>query len=96
MHRSDRLRRTETEAAKGRRDRRERRARGLSVLLDLAERYGTPAAAGEADDATYYERLETGARWLASRTVSPAERDEHLRMANRYARLRLEAVGGRR
>lgn len=42
----------------------------------------------------YYERLETGARWLASRAAAPAERDEHLGMATRYARLRLEA--GRR
>jgi hypothetical protein len=57
---------------------------------------GAPAMrAGAAPDAdaAYYERLETGARWLASRTSSPEERDEHLGMANRYARLRLEAAG---
>ena len=39
----------------------------------------------------YYERLETGARWLASRAPA-AERDEHLGMAVRYARLRVEAA----
>ena len=44
----------------------------------------------------YYEQLETGARWLASRAAAPAERDEHLGMATRYARLRLEATRGRR
>ncbi|MEA3004174.1 MAG: hypothetical protein QOH81_2962 [Sphingomonadales bacterium] len=54
------------------------------------------AGAAPDADAAYYERLETGARWLASRTSSQEERDEHLGMANRYARLRLEAAGERR
>jgi hypothetical protein len=44
----------------------------------------------------YYERLETGARWMASRAAGPAERDSHLGAANRYARLRAEAASGRR
>lgn len=47
-------------------------------------------------DSAYYERLETGARWLASRASSEPERREHLAMANRYARLRLEPAGGGR
>jgi hypothetical protein len=42
-------------------------------------------------DAEHYRQLETGARWLASRSTSEAERHEHLSMANKYARLRLEA-----
>jgi hypothetical protein len=70
--------------------------------LALAGKAGEGVAAGRAPapqpdaDAAYYERLETGARWLASRTSSQEERDEHLGMANRYARLRLEAAGERR
>ena len=82
------------------------------VHLDLAGRYSVLAAAagrnGEASparppegrvmpDAAYYERLETGARWLASRAVAEADRSEHLGMAGKYARLRLEAAAaGRR
>jgi hypothetical protein len=46
--------------------------------------------------AEYYGQLETGARWLASRAPSEAERREHLGMANRYARLRAAAGGGSR
>jgi hypothetical protein len=42
-------------------------------------------------DAEHYRQLETGARWLASRSTSEAERHEHLSMANTYARLRLDA-----
>ena len=61
----------------------------------------SPPSCAEQGDAAfggtiYYERLETGARWLASRAAAPAERDEHLGMATRYARLRLEAAHGRR
>ena len=43
----------------------------------------------------YYEQLETGARWLASRTSDGAERDTHLGHAQRYHRLRVgfEAEG---
>jgi hypothetical protein len=44
----------------------------------------------------YYERLETGARWLATRAAGAAEHDEHITMANRYARLRLDAASQRR
>src|SRR5688500_5005810 len=80
------------------------------VHLDLAGRYSIKAAAAreqatidahaappERADAAYYERLETGARWLASRAPSDTERDEHLGIANKYARLRLEdAAKGRR
>jgi hypothetical protein len=44
----------------------------------------------------YYEQLETGARWLATRATGAAERDEHITMANRYARLRLDAAPQRR
>ncbi len=52
-----------------------------------------PVLALPAADAAYYQRLETGARWLASRTESEAKRGEHLGMANRYARLRADAAG---
>ena len=45
-------------------------------------------------EAGYYGRLETGARWLASRAAAGAERDAHLGHADRYARLRLDAAGG--
>ena len=45
----------------------------------------------------YYERLETGARWLASRAAEGAEREGHIGNADRYARLRLDAAAaGRR
>jgi hypothetical protein len=76
------------------------------IHLDLAARYSVMAAAEsaeaaaaaaplpfrqlETDEPAYYERLEIGARWLASRTGKPAEQQEHLAQANRYARLRLE------
>jgi hypothetical protein len=43
----------------------------------------------------YYERLESGARWLAARTAEGAEREAHLGHADRYARLRLDSAGGR-
>jgi len=81
------------------------------VHLDLAGRYSIKAAAAAAGspwtapqaapsslaDVLYYERLETGARWLASRASGKTERDGHLGNANRYARLRLDAAAaGRR
>lgn len=47
-------------------------------------------------DAEHYEQLETGARWLASRASDEAESNEHLAMATRYARLRLDAAAGER
>ena len=43
-------------------------------------------------DAEHYRQLETGARWLASRSSDEAERHEHLAMATKYARLRLDAA----
>ncbi|HEX8571670.1 MAG TPA: hypothetical protein VF759_02835 [Allosphingosinicella sp.] len=46
-------------------------------------------------DVGYYSQLETGARWLASRSDGAAERDAHLDHAERYARLRLDAAGDR-
>jgi hypothetical protein len=49
----------------------------------------------ETVEAEHYERLETGARWLASRSEDTGAREEHLGMANRYARLRLAAAEGR-
>jgi len=45
-------------------------------------------------DAEHYGQLETGARWLASRSSNEAERHEHLAMATRYARLGLDAADG--
>lgn len=79
------------------------------VHLDLAGRYSIKAAVAAASearpvearaalalpagDAAYYQRLETGARWLASRPGSEAERSQHLGMANRYACLRADAAG---
>jgi hypothetical protein len=51
----------------------------------------------EVPDSAYYERLEIGARWLASRAGSESERREHLGVANLHARRRLEAASsGRR
>ncbi|HEU0133903.1 MAG TPA: hypothetical protein VFR28_03700 [Allosphingosinicella sp.] len=62
------------------------------VHLDLAGRYSIKAAAAAApSDTGRYERLETGARWLAARAEG-SERDEHLKAANRYARLRLDSA----
>jgi hypothetical protein len=46
----------------------------------------------ESADADRYQRLETGARWLASRSADTGAKEEHLGMANRYARLRLAAA----
>lgn len=43
-------------------------------------------------DAERYGDLETGARWLASRSADEDERNEHLGMATKYARLRVEAA----
>jgi hypothetical protein len=40
----------------------------------------------------YYERLEAGARWMASRAASAAAHDGHIAAANRYARLRKDAA----
>jgi hypothetical protein len=73
------------------------------IHLDLAGRYsikaaaagGALAAARQVADAPYYERLEIGARWLAEGAVAD-DRDRHLEMADRYARLgRATARGGR-
>lgn len=47
------------------------------------------------ENATYYERLEQGARYLASLATSPAERREHLGWANRYYRLAVDARSSR-
>jgi hypothetical protein len=44
------------------------------------------------DHATYYARLEEGARFLAARTSDDRERLEHLAWANRYYRLRVDAA----
>ncbi|HEU0099607.1 MAG TPA: hypothetical protein VFQ67_12635 [Allosphingosinicella sp.] len=62
--------------------------------LDLAGRYSVKAAAAVPATANpaYYERLETGARWLAARASEGCEREGHLGKANRYARLRLDAA----
>ena len=42
-------------------------------------------------DADHYGRLEAGALWLSSQTDVAEERRDHLGMAARYARLRLDA-----
>jgi hypothetical protein len=76
-----------------------------SVMAAHAAEERTPGAGGrqvaslalpELPDAAYYERLEIGARWLASRAGSETERDEHLGVANLHARRRLEAAAGAR
>jgi hypothetical protein len=72
--------------------RKARSAEARLIHLDLAGRYSVKAAAAGATDSSYYERLEIGARWLASRTKVDSERQEHLGMANKYSRLRLEAA----
>ena len=66
--------------------------------LDREGQEGLRAALAppEMPDPAYYERLEIGARWLASRAASEAERNDHLGTANKYARQRLEAAGGGR
>lgn len=68
------------------------------VHLDLAGRYSVKAAlAAPPANPGYYERLETGARWLAAHSAEVSEREGHLGNANRYARLRLDsASAGRR
>jgi hypothetical protein len=70
------------------------------VHLDLAGRYSVKAAAAAPPpprDPAYYQRLETGARWLAERSAEGCEREAHLGNANRYARLRLDSdQAGRR
>ncbi len=72
------------------------------IHLDLAGRYSVKAAeagAGAtkgAPNAKDYEQLETGARWLASQSATGLEREEHLSMANKYARLRLDAAAATR
>lgn len=78
-------------------------AQARLVHFDLAGRYSVKAAtvaAGEplpapspevAGSSDYYHQLETGARWLASQALGQDERDEHVGMAERYARLRLDA-----
>jgi hypothetical protein len=40
----------------------------------------------------YYERLEKGARWMASQAHTAAARDRHIAAANRYTRLRSDAA----
>lgn len=87
-------------------------AQARLIHLDLAGRYSIKAAAAGADAASpdergpiairvptpepgYYQRLEIGARWLAEESDG-GERDEHLAMADRYARLaRTPAPRGR-
>jgi hypothetical protein len=78
------------------------------IHLDLAGRYSIKAAMARqgaaapaeavvalrmpAADRSYYERLEIGARWVAA--GAPAgERDTHLAMADRYARLGRVSTG---
>ena len=75
-----------------------RRPQRAAATAQLALR----PAMGEADidavfgGAAYYERLEAGARWMASQAPTRAEREEHLGAANRYARLRGDASSSRR
>ncbi|HET9638285.1 MAG TPA: hypothetical protein VFP12_03680 [Allosphingosinicella sp.] len=79
--------------------RRAANAEARLIHLDLAGRYSVKAAAAAPvlEGQAYYERLETGARWLASRAAEGCEREGHLGNANRYARLRLDAAAaGRR
>ena len=47
------------------------------------------------NDLLYYAQLEAGARFLAAGAATSAERDLHLGMANRYARLRADAPPAR-
>jgi hypothetical protein len=49
--------------------------------------------AHRAADVRHYTQLETGARWLASRSGPGEERDGHLAHAERYSRLRCDAEG---
>ncbi|HEX8622447.1 MAG TPA: hypothetical protein VF718_10785 [Allosphingosinicella sp.] len=47
----------------------------------------------QAADVRHYTQLETGARWLASRSAPGEERDGHLAQADRYSRLRSDSEG---
>jgi|GEM_PF-1855932 len=75
-------------------------AAAAAAAAGAAAAGAAPAQAGvalrlPAADAPYYERLEIGARWLAD-GAPEGERDTHLAMANRYARLgRVATRGGR-
>jgi len=44
------------------------------------------------NDALHYSQLEEGARYLAARASSRAERQTHLGWANRYYRLKIESL----
>jgi hypothetical protein len=76
-----------------------RSAEARLIHLDLAGRYSVKAALAppprEATEAERYQRLEIGARHMASFSRDAHERERHLGMANRYVRLRLAAGGGR-
>lgn len=64
-----------------------------SIMAAVAGHGRTHADVGAAfGGSAYYERLETGARWMASQAPTAAEHREHLGMANRYARLGGEAA----
>lgn len=47
---------------------------------------------GFLEQARYYAELEQGARYLAAQAANSDERLEHLGWANRYSRLRLDAL----
>ena len=63
----------------------------LELRPAMGERDIDAVFGGEA----YYERLEAGARWMASQAHSAAQRDGHIGAANRYARLRADAASSR-
>ncbi|HMJ94053.1 MAG TPA: hypothetical protein VK472_08140 [Allosphingosinicella sp.] len=70
-------------------------AAAAAVPSAAGEGSGLRLSPPESPDWVHYERLEIGARWLASRAATEAERQEHLGTANGYARQRLEAVAER-
>jgi hypothetical protein len=68
--------------------------RALPAQLHLRAPTGEVEADAVFGGVAYYERLEAGARWMASQAASAAAHDGHIAAANRYARLRKDASNG--
>ena len=69
-----------------------RPARTAPAQLHLRAPLGEVEADAVFGGVAYYERLEAGARWMASQAHASADRDGHIAAANRYARLRKDAA----
>jgi hypothetical protein len=67
-----------------------------AARLELRPAMGEAEVDAVFGGAAYYERLEAGARWMATQAATAAERDGHIEAANRYARLRSDAASSTR